>query len=670
MNMNDDAIPLTPEITGSTVGAIPKTCLRILQLEDSAIDADLIQRELKRHGLVFETLRVETKETLRMALAKFEPHIVLSDLSMPTFSGEEGLKVTRELCAELPFIYVSGTIGEEHAIELLKKGATDYVLKQNLARLTPAVERALREAEGIREQRRTDERLRKLSGAVEHGPSAIFITDTEGRIEYVNPKFTEITGYTADEVIGQTPCILKSGETSDAVYANLWKTIRAGHDWHGEFHNRRKDGKMVWESTSISPILDAAGAITHFVGVAEDITDRKSLEAQLRRAQRLEAIGTLATGLAHDLNNVLAPILMATPLLAEALAGTKYEDIVSTIGQCAERGAGIVKQVITFAHGSEGQRVLVQVSHLMRDICKVATETFPRSIAIKNLAKSDLWPIMADATQVHQILLNLCINARDAMPDGGKLTMSAENLQIDENYASMIPEATLGSYLVLTVSDTGHGIPEGIREKIFDPFFTTKLMGRGTGLGLATVNGIVKNHQGFIRLDSESGRGTTFQVFLPAEEHGEAVAIMVPPTAAARGNGELILIVDDEVSILAATKMVLETAGYRVLLANDGVEALGIFAHEANEIALVLTDVAMPFMDGPALTRTLRHMDPYVRVIISTGHKTRSDVEALAVNAFLAKPYDASTLLRAIHTVLSEPVPATGHLKEQRVNLV
>jgi PAS domain S-box-containing protein len=631
----------------------PKKELRILLLEDSAIDADLLERELKRHGLAFSSRRVDTKEGLRDALTHFVPDLVLSDLSMPSLSGIDGLKITREMRPSVPYIYVSGTIGEERAIELLRQGATDYVHKSNLARLPSVVERALREAEAHRERRRTEEQLRKLSSAVEHSPAAIVITDAEGTIEYVNPKSLDITGYSAEEVLGQTLSILKVGEAPDSTYEELWRTIRAGGEWRGEFHNRRKNGEQFWEFASISGIRDDSGSITHFVAVKEDITERKSLQEQLLRTQRLEGIGTLASGVAHDLNNILAPILMSIPLLERALAGTKSASLVSTIEQCAERGAAIVKQVLTFARGVHGERIFVQVHHLLHDMGKIAHSTFPRSITIRNNSPGNLWPVNGDATQLHQVLLNLCVNARDAMPGGGSLTIDAGNLQIDENYAAMSPEAKPGPYLTFSVSDTGHGIPAGIMQKIFDPFFTTKEVGKGTGLGLSTVIGIVKNHGGFLTVESEPGKGTTFKVFLPAEPEAEAVPKAASRSKATPGNGELILVVDDESSVRSIAEAVLQANGYRVLLAGDGTEALAVFAQRSGDIAAVVTDIAMPFMDGAVLIRALRKMRPDIRVIVSTGHGEKAQVSELNVNGFLNKPYDAQTLLRALHTALA-----------------
>jgi signal transduction histidine kinase len=358
-----------------------------------------------------------------------------------------------------------------------------------------------------------------------------------------------------------------------------------------------------------------------------DITEQKKIEGQFLRAQRLESIGTLASGVAHDLNNILVPILMAAPLLRGDMPGEEREKLLAIVESSAERGASIVKQVLTFARGADGDRVLLQPIYLVQEIAKIAEETFPKSVTVRTKYPEDLWTIVANPTQLHQVLLNLCINARDAMPTGGALTLALENFEIDDHYASMTPGAKAGPHVLVQVSDTGTGIPRGIIDKIFDPFFTTKDLGQGTGLGLSTVIGVVKSHGGFVSVYSEIERGTSFKVFLPANMSEVAPVQTSKAAPLPPANGELLLIVDDENSILQVAKAILEDHGYRVLTAADATEALAIFAMRMNEIELVLTDLAMPFMDGVALIRTLQKMKPGVRVIASTG---RGDQEGRA----------------------------------------
>jgi CheY-like chemotaxis protein len=378
---------------------------------------------------------------------------------------------------------------------------------------------------------------------------------------------------------------------------------------------------------------------------------------QLLRAQRLESIGTLASGVAHDLNNILAPIMMGAAVLRRSEMAADDEAILSTIETCAQRGADVVKQVLAFARGVEGERVSLNPPHLIEEIVDIAKQTFPKSIRIAGSYPEDLWPVEGDPTQLHQVLLNLSVNARDAMPVGGTLTLSAENFPVDENYAIMTPGAKPGPHVRFEVTDTGMGIPPQNIDKIFDPFFSTKDLGHGTGLGLSSAIGIVKSHGGFIGVYSEIGRGSTFKVYLPARagerETSKASGAIVLP----RARGELLLLVDDEKAILQVARALLEGHGYRVLTAEDATEALAIFALRKDEIKLVLTDLAMPLLDGIALIRTLQRMKPDVRIIASTGRGSQEqhahELSGLKVRSCLTKPYNKNELLKALHDALN-----------------
>ena len=521
----------------------------------------------------------------------------------------------------------------------------------------------------ITERKRAEESLReserRYRQLVHTLPAAIYTCDAEGRITLYNEAAAIMWGRKpepgTDLWCGSWRIYEPDGRPLPLDECPMALALREGRAIRNrEIVVERPDGARFDVLPHPTPLRDASGAVIGAVNMLVDITERKKLGEQLRRTQRLEGIGTLASGVAHDLNNILAPILMSVPMLEQALAGTPSAGIVDIVVQCAERGAGIVRQVLTFARGVEGARMTVQVGHLLRDILKIATETFPRSITIRNSTPPDLWPANADATQLHQVLLNLCVNARDAMPDGGTLTITAANLQIDESYAAMSLNAKAGPYLMLSVADTGDGIPAAIVQKIFDPFFTTKEIGKGTGLGLSTVNGIVKSHGGFITVESEPGHGSTFTVFLPAEPDAAGLPETELAANLPRGNGELILLVDDEASVRSITQAVLVAHGYRVLLEADGIEGLATFALQSADIALVLTDIAMPVMDGIALTCALRRMKPDLRVIVSTGHGEKAFVSGLAVGTFLHKPYDAGTLLRRLHAVLNEPIAAAA----------
>ena len=374
--------------------------------------------------------------------------------------------------------------------------------------------------------------------------------------------------------------------------------------------------------------------------------------------QRLESIGTLASGVAHDLNNILSPILLAGPLIRQQLA-PEFHGLVFAIEKSAQRGADIINQVLTFARGAEGERALLHPKYLTEEITEITRQTFPKPIRIIHKdQKKDLWRINADATQIHQVLLNLCVNARDAMPNGGTLTVGVENSELDEHYSAMIPNAKPGRYVLYSIQDTGTGIPPEICGKIFDPFFTTKETGKGTGLGLSTVRGIVKGHDGFISVYSEPGRGTTFKVYLPAST-GNEQPVEQPAIGglSLRGNGETILIVEDEPEIRRVTEAVLTSSGYRVITAGDGTAALSIYARRGAEIDLVLTDVMMPYFDGTALTRTLRQMNPEVKIVASTGNGQEArvvELRSLHPQAILMKPYTKEQLLKTLQRALKK----------------
>jgi CheY-like chemotaxis protein len=376
----------------------------------------------------------------------------------------------------------------------------------------------------------------------------------------------------------------------------------------------------------------------------------------------MESIGMLAGGIAHDLNNVLAPIVMATQLLRLRFPDAESQKLLGTVEASAQRGAELVRQVLTFARGLEGQHLLVHPKALVRDVERLLAETVGKSIEVVSQIEPDLWPVPGDPTQLHQVLMNLCINARDAMPEGGRLRIGVRNVRVDEQYAAMSQELRPGLYVLFEVQDTGHGVPPEIRERIFEPFFSTKKPGKGTGLGLSTARTIVRNHDGVISLESEMGRGTTFRVFLPASLETATARGTAAPLPPPRGSGETILVVDDEASILSITRHALEMYGYQALTASNGAEALALFAQKRGAIAAVLTDMAMPVLDGAALIYALRKIDPDVKVIAASGLKsTVQSMEpfGLGTTAFLAKPFTAETMLHAIHAALASRAPAS-----------
>jgi len=632
------------------------TPLRILVLEDQATDAEMLIREVKRAGFNPDWRRVETEAEFLAALAN-APDLILSDYSLPHFDGLRAVALVRERGLDTPFILVSGTLGEEAAVAAMKFGADDYLMKGRTVRLGLAIRRALDDKRLRDERKQAEERLRKLSHAVEQGPALVVITDRAGNIEYVNPKFTRVTGYSLAEVLGRNPRIWNSGETSQEVYENLWNTITAGGEWHGEFHNRTKNGELYWESAAISPIRDATGNITHFLSVKEDVTARRKLEEQYRQAQKMEGIGQLASGVAHDFNNILEVIQMQASLLKDGdHRSPEHDALADDIGHAVQRAAALTRQLLLFSRKEVLRAHDLDLNQSIESMLKMLRRTIGEDIKIEiKLAGPSMW-LHADPGMLDQVLLNLAVNARDAMPRGGQLVIETSGVEFDEQAASQSANIRPGAFVCLSVSDTGGGIPPEILLRIFEPFFTTKEVGKGTGLGLATVFGIVQQHRGWINVYSEVGHGTTLRIYLPrlAERFGtkfaEATSTLTP------GGNEVILLVEDDPAVREITQLSLNRLGYQVLDAPDGLAAVAVWKAHRDEIQLVLTDMVMPGgMNGIELGAHLLKENPNLKVIYASGYS--ADVAGTdfpltdGVN-FLTKPYERAKLAQALRAIL------------------
>ncbi len=509
----------------------------------------------------------------------------------------------------------------------------------------------------VTERVRAEEQIRAQARLLDLAQDAIVVRDLEGRIQYANQAAERLSGWKLAEAFGRKATDLAYQDA--AAFEAAQKQLLEKGAWSGEWHLVAKDGKEFIVFSRWTLLRDEAGQPKSVLAISTDITEQKKLAAQFLRVQRLEGIGTLASGIAHDLNNILTPILMSATMLRWEQSEAEIEKTLAILESNARRGADIVRQLLTFGRGVEGERVVVQLKHLIKDMVKIVRETFPKTITVAAKAPDGLWPVLGDATQLHQVLLNLCVNARDAMPAGGHLSLTAENAPLEAADADTPPEAKAGPYVRLQVTDNGQGIAPEISEKIFDPFFTTKAVGKGTGLGLSTVLGIVQSHGGFIYVRSEVGRGSTFEVYLPATPEAEAPATATAPVELKRGQGELILLVDDEARIREISQMLLEDSGYRVVCAADGIEALTLFAQQRHSINLVLTDLMMPLLDGLSLVRGLKKMDPQVKVIVASGigssstlQTKLSELEALGVTSILAKPVSVDKLLNALHDML------------------
>ena len=513
-------------------------------------------------------------------------------------------------------------------------------------------------ARDITERKEAEEVIHEQAALLDHAQEAIFVQDLNGKVLYWNQSAGRTYACKASDIVGRR--FVPSAESNSEQHAAAWRQVLEKGDWIGELTEKTNDGRELTIEGHWTLVRNAAGAPKSILCINTDITERKRLETQFLRAQRMESIGTLAGGIAHDLNNVLSPIMMATELLKLKCEDPVNLSVLETVEMSARRGADMVKQVLSFARGVEGRRLLVQPRHLINDIKKILADTFPKNLELRFRTAPDLWNVVGDPTQFHQVLLNLCVNARDAMQDNGRLSVSAENFAVDESYAAMNIEASVGPYVVIRVQDTGSGMSPEVIERIYDPFYTTKELGKGTGLGLSTTLAIVRSHRGFIRVDSEVGKGTTFAIHLPASPESEAPSTDAGEADLPRGNGELVLVVDDEARIRTITKQTLEAFGYRVLLASDGADAVAIYAREQKEIAVVLTDMMMPVMDGPSTIQVLIKMNPEAKIIAASGMSANGPLaKATCANVkhFLPKPYTAETMLRALSCVLTS-IPA------------
>jgi PAS domain S-box-containing protein len=885
--------------------------ISILILEDRPTDAELALREVRKAGIPFTAKRVMTESEFKAELKSDALDIILADHSLPSYDGSSALKLAIKERPDVPFIFVSGTLGEETAIDALHHGATDYVLKQRLGRLGPAVRRALHEAEERRQLRQAQQELldsaQLYHSLVENLPQQICRKDLSGRFTFANRHFCQALGKPLEEIVGRndadffpkdlaeryrqeesricgtgevlerveehqgpdghkrffevfkTPLRSTTGQVigvqaifwdvterhraeealrqseqfrkaildaipvgvwfmnsefevqfSNRFDATLWNgqasvsldhvsdynswwaglmnrvsqekwavcrcvtsgfsicdelhevacfdgksrtilhsavplansdgeilgAIAINHDiterqrsenrireqanlldltddvicvrdldgrilywnkgaerllgwtaaevtgqpieaavlaenpwfdqncvkhaiehgsWNGELKRRTQAEKTLVVQSRWTLLKDGSGQPQSILVVETDITERKNIEAQFLRAQRLESIGQLAGGIAHDLNNILTPIMVGSSLVRGEISNPDTQSLLDMIESNAKRGSSIIKQLLVFSRGAQGSRAPLSPARLINEFCGIIRETFPKSIAFQTKVDPDVRMVNGDETQLHQILLNLCVNARDAMPNGGTLTISAENIFLDERNSSTTPEAKPGQYVLIRVVDTGMGISPSVVERIFDPFFTTKGPDRGTGLGLSTVLGIVKGHSGFIKVQSKIGRGTQFEVFLPSSLATHPPLPEGRSSSPVAGRKETILVIDDESNIRDVVRRTLEGSGYRVLTAENGAEAITIYSRHHEEIQVVVADMMMPIMDGPSAILVLRRKNPHLKIIATSGVEPSRQQEArsLGVHAFLSKPFPAETLLATLSEVLA-----------------
>jgi PAS domain S-box-containing protein len=507
----------------------------------------------------------------------------------------------------------------------------------------------------ITEQRNAQSKILDQAELLDKTSDAIIDMDLDANILYWNKGAQVLYGWNADEVTGQSLSQLLFPNEERDEFAKGLEVILTRGEWRREMMIMTRSGGEQHADCRLTLVRDNTGLPKSILCVNTDITERKLMEAQMLRAQRLESIGTLAGGIAHDLNNILAPIVVSIDILKRTIGDALATKTLAAIESSAKRGTDMVKQVLTFARGIQGERLTMQIDHVLFEVLRLIEETFPRGISINNEIPKQLWPIIGDATQLHQVFMNLCVNARDAMPAGGTLTLHAENTVVDEALAGKHYGASAGPHIHLWVGDTGTGMPDNIKDKIFEPFFTTKSIGKGTGLGLSTSLGIVKSHDGFLTLESQEGKGTVFHIYLPAVVEDVLEEEEAPQEELRQAKGELVLVVDDESVLREVATSTLESWGYEVVEASDGEEALEIFESRRDEIKVVITDMMMPNKDGAATIRAMRSLEPNVKIIIMTGMRIPDDIrveDIQSVEGVLQKPYTAEKLLSTLQGVM------------------
>ncbi len=642
-----------------------KSPAQILYLEDEANDVELAGALLCQAKIDHEIVHVETRDAFCTALEQQAFDLILADYALPSFDGLTALAMAKEQAPEVPFILVTGQLGEEPAIESLKAGATDYVLKQKRARLVPAVRRALCDAEEHRQRLQAEAESRRLATAVDQAAEVIVVTDTDGTIQYANPAFERVTGFSREETVGQNSRILKSGRQDRAFYEELWNTISNGEVWSGHFTNMKKDGSIYEEDATISPVRDDGGQIISYVAVKRDVTEQAAMERRLRQAQKLEALGTLAGGIAHDFNNVLAAIIGYGQMTAERLSeGSPEQGDLDQVLSAAYRAKNLVQQILTFSRKREQERQPVLLHLIAGEALELLRPSLPATIEIQRTIDKNCAPVTADPTQIHQIIMNLCTNAYHAMKEtGGVLSVDLASVEVDNDLVDSYPSLREGAYAKLTVKDTGHGMEREIMDCIFDPFFTTKDEGEGTGMGLSTVHGIVQAYEGAIAVDSEPGRGTTFDVYLPlTETAAQEEKLDDEPIP---GGDERVLVIDDEEVLANLIGRQLQALGYEVTVRTSSVAALKLFCAQPQHFDLIITDNIMPKMTGRQLIREVTRIRKDIPVISISGEDRKmssEEVKKSVISAFLNKPFSLRDLALAVRNVLDEAKAAKASL--------
>jgi two-component system cell cycle sensor histidine kinase/response regulator CckA len=638
--------------------------LEVLLIEDSETDAKLVAHELRRAGHTIKVHRVQDAGALIGALDRQRWDLVISDWSMPNFNARQALSLVRAVAPDVPFIIVSGTIGEENAVAAMRAGANDYVLKEKLVRLAPAVERELHETRVRRDRRNAKEALResetRFRQMAEGMRDVFWLVDAEKRqMLYVSPAYERIWGRTCQSLYASPGDWLAAVHDEDRAKVMQGRVSRpASVTYEEEYRIVRPDGAVRWIRDHASPLRDASGAIVSIAGVAEDITERHGLEDQLRQAQKLEAIGSLAGGVAHDFNNLLSVILTYSEFLKTSLdpASPLLAD-VEEIAAAGHRAADLTRQLLAFSRRQILQPKVIDLNEILTGMEKMLRRLLGEDVELSAIPSSAPAVVNVDPGQMEQVMMNLAVNARDAMPGGGKLTIEVGHVDLDDAYAAAHPQSTPGRHVMLAVSDNGSGMDAATQARVFEPFFTTKELGKGTGLGLSTVFGIVRQSAGTIWLYSELGKGTTFKVYLPVAGQPVDNAAQRSAELVRLQGTEIVLLVEDEEGVRKGVRSILQRSGYRVLDAPGGPDAL-LLSEEHHHIDLLLTDVVMPRMSGAQLAARLQAIRPELKVLYMSGYTENAVVlhgVLSAEVAFVQKPITPAALLTRVREVLDSP---------------
>ncbi|HET7442369.1 MAG TPA: response regulator [Terriglobales bacterium] len=626
----------------------------------------------------FFLIRDLLKRTKGAALAQLDHAITFAEALTCLNQGhydlillayEAGASTARDILSEIhrrnvtvPLVFLTEGTDEATVARIIQGGACDCVSKAELTEnsLLGPVRCALSLRGKEHRRREAEEMLRKLSRAVEQSTDLVIITDRNGVIEYVNPAFEALTGYTGQEVIGQNPRILKSGQQSQALYHELWTTVLSGRVFRGTLVNRKKNGELFYAEKTITPVRDAQGQVTHFISNDRDITEKYKLEAQLRQAQKMDAVGQLAGGVAHDFNNLLMVISSYAELMLDSIGPNHHlHHNVQEIIKAAQRAAELTRQLLAFSRKQMQDLQLLDLNRAIAEIGEILARVIGEDIQLNIVPGPDLAKVKADPVQIEQIVMNLATNARDAMPNGGKLTIETRNVTLDQAYVQEHTMVPPGDYVLIDVADSGRGIAPEHLPHIFEPFFTTKEKGKGTGLGLAMVYGIVKQNGGFIWVYSEPGLGTTFKIYLPQVRQGtESRPPAKSPETPVKG-WETVLLVEDEAAVRRAAREFLSLSGYNVLEAQDGRHALELAQSHSGPIHIMVTDVVMPNMSGSQLAQQLLKERPSTKILFVSGYAEKTilqhgDIDLSA--CFLQKPFTLKALGQKIRSTLEADV--------------